>query len=383
MSESTIDVEQLLAPISEEQPTGEELSLGDLDGPLMRLKDAFDEARKLIKEEQDKELSGGIDSQGQPWRSIPTPDWDTVIELSTNTLENRSKDFRVASWLTEALLRKHHLVGLRDGLELCWGLCERYWENIFPQPNEDDGHGVTVGAFAGLVTDATYPAILATPVVAGTKPNERNERSYTALDHMRAKDLQSLADSEERQQRLEQGQVEMAEFMSIAALTPSEFHLANLDVLDACVEKLNLLGEFFRENCRDDGYDEPTAPGVSGFREQLEALRRLIVELNGGASATEEEAEDIGNATGSGSGGSVSVSKEMTREQAFQAIEKIAQFFERTEPHTPVYFALRQAVRWGRMPLPDLLAELIDDHNMMSALRRQIGLPTPPEENQY
>ena len=376
-TEPIIDIERILAPINDEQPTGEYLSLSDFGGPLMQVKDAYDEARKLIKEEQDRELSGGIDSQGQPWRTIPAPNWDTIIDVGTTTLENKSKDFRIAAWLTEALLRKHALVGLRDGLDVCWGLCERFWTDIRPQPNEDDGHSATVGAFAGLVTDASYNAVLATPVVFGTKPNERNERRYTALDYARAKDLETLADADERQRRLDLGQIEMTEFRSIAALTPPEFHAENLAVVEDCIAKLNDIGDFLRDNCQDDEYGEPTSPGVSGFREQLEYVRRLIQELLGNEEP-DQEAEETGEEPEGAPGGSAK--KEMTREQAFQAIEKIAQFFERTEPHTPIYFALRQAIRWGRMPFPELLAELIDDRNTMEALRRLVGLPAEPEQ---
>lgn len=376
-SSPTIDVERLLAPISEEHPTGEALSIGDAEGPFLKIKDAWDEGRKLLREQIDKEQSGGIDSAGQAWRTIPDPDWDTIIDLSVEVLANSTKEFRVASWLTEALLRKYHLPGLRDGLELCMGLCERYWDNIHPAPNDEDGHGVTVGAFASLVSNATFGALLATPVVVGQKPNEREPRSYSAQDFLHAKELETLEDTEERERRLEDGQIEMIEFQAVAALTPPEIHRENLDTIDQCLAKLNEIGEFLRENCRDDEYDESTAPGVSSFREQMESLRRTIGEFAGTVEEEEETTNDSDGGTGEPG---VGRSQEMTRETAFQSIERIAQFFERTEPHSPVYFALRQAVRWGRMPLPDLLRELIEDGSTMEALRKQIGLPQQPEE---
>lgn len=372
-----IDVEQLLAPISEEQPSGVELSLGDFDGPLLKVKDAWDEARKLIKEEQDRDERGGIDSMGEPWRTIPPADWDIIIDLGAQTLQQQSKDFRIASWLTEAILRKHHLVGLRDGLELCRGMCERYWDTIRPAPNSDDGHGVTVGAFAGLVSDATFGALLETPIVVGQKPNEREERQYSALDFQRAKDLETISDTGERERLLELGHVEMHEFQAIAALTPPEFHQRNLATIDQCLDTLSEIGGFLREHCQPDEYDQPTEPGVSSFREQLESIRRLIAELGGGGAESEEE-EQADDQTPVEGG--VSPKQEMTRESAFQTVERVAQFFERTEPHTPVHYALRQAIRWGKMPLPELLSELIADGGVMESLRKQIGLPQEPEQ---
>ena len=119
------------------------------------------------------------------------------------------------------------------------------------------------------------------------------------------------------------------------------------------------------------------------MRTQLESVQRLIVELSGGSSGGGENIEDsdpsvdgVANSTlGPASGKQL-----MTREAAFRAIEDIAKFFERTEPHTPVHFALRKVIRWGRMPLPELLAELIEDGGSMESLRKLIGLPKGDQE---
>ncbi len=61
----------------------------------------------------------------------------------------------------------------------------------------------------------------------------------------------------------------------------------------------------------------------------------------------------------------------------------VADFFKQTEPHSPVSYALRQAVRWGRMPLPEFLTEVIPDENVRAELFRRVGLDTKggnPEE---
>lgn len=373
----TIDIPALLAPISEELPTGEPLSLSDFDGPLMKIKDAWDEARKLVKEVQEKERFGGIDSHGEPWRSIPAPDWQSVIDDGTTILVNKTKDLRVASWLSEALLRDHHISGLRDGLTLCKGLCDQYWDTLHPEPNEEDGHGVALSAFAALMSDMTFNAVFETPLVKGQKSNEREERSYSAQDYLNAKELET-ADPTERERRIEEGEIEMVDFTAIQDLTPPEFHSQNLETIDQCISILGELDEFFRSNCKDDEYGEPTSPGVSSFREQLDSLRRIVTELAGDAAET-EDVDDESESEDGGSGGTPQ-KKAMTRESAFKTIETVAQFFEKTEPHTPVHFALRQVVRWGRMPLHELLAELIDDGSVMGSLRRQIGLP--PEEQE-
>jgi type VI secretion system protein ImpA len=66
-----------------------------------------------------------------------------------------------------------------------------------------------------------------------------------------------------------------------------------------------------------------------------------------------------------------------TREQAFQAILRIADFFRRTEPHSPVAYQLERAVRWGRMPLPELLQELIAEDTPRNQTFKLVGISVP------
>jgi predicted component of type VI protein secretion system len=66
-----------------------------------------------------------------------------------------------------------------------------------------------------------------------------------------------------------------------------------------------------------------------------------------------------------------------TREDAFRDLLEIADFFRRTEPHTVVSYALEQIVRWGRMSLPELLAELIPEEPSRKNLFKQVGIKSP------
>ena len=65
-----------------------------------------------------------------------------------------------------------------------------------------------------------------------------------------------------------------------------------------------------------------------------------------------------------------------SRDHALMMLEAIAAFFRQTEPHSPIPYTLEQTVRWGRMPLPDLLSELIPDQNAREHYFRMVGIPT-------
>jgi type VI secretion system protein ImpA len=53
-------------------------------------------------------------------------------------------------------------------------------------------------------------------------------------------------------------------------------------------------------------------------------------------------------------------------------LEQVADFFAKTEPHSFLAYTLNDAARRGRMSLPELLAEVLQDegarHGMLTAL---------------
>src|SRR5690606_9804639 len=98
-----------------------------------------------------------------------------------------------------------------------------------------------------------------------------------------------------------------------------------------------------------------------------------------GAAATGEEGEE--GAAAANTSASVSAGRLQTREDAFRALLQVSDFFRRTEPHSPVSYALEQAVRWGRMPLPELLRELISDESVRNDVFRRTGIPKPPDSS--
>jgi type VI secretion system protein ImpA len=142
------------------------------------------------------------------------------------------------------------------------------------------------------------------------------------------------------------------------------------------------LTEFLAANCRPESSDEPTHPDTREFREELQSIRTVMRQLLG----TLEDSNESGGADLQPEAAGTEVVSDspknsMNRESALRTIEQLASFFERTEPHSPLHFALRQVVRWGRMPFDKLLIELIDDRSVIENLRRQIGLPAGEDDD--
>ena len=59
-------------------------------------------------------------------------------------------------------------------------------------------------------------------------------------------------------------------------------------------------------------------------------------------------------------------------------LAQIAEFFQRTEPHSPLAYTLKDAVRRGRMTWPELLEEMVPDAASRSAIMSGLGIRPPP-----
>ena len=65
-----------------------------------------------------------------------------------------------------------------------------------------------------------------------------------------------------------------------------------------------------------------------------------------------------------------------SRAQAINNLETIADFFRRTEPHSPMSYAIEQVIRWSDLSLPELLQELIQDGEARNGFFKLSGIKT-------
>ena len=65
-----------------------------------------------------------------------------------------------------------------------------------------------------------------------------------------------------------------------------------------------------------------------------------------------------------------------SRKDALKRLGEIADFFARTEPHSPVSYLVSRAVKWGNMPLESWLQDVIKDETVLYQLRQTLGINT-------
>ena len=378
-SQPVIEIEALLAPVSDEQPTGEEFNAKQSGNPVNEVCELADDAREAEKAAIRAMRSGGLDSQGQPIL-VDAAKWAPVLEAATSTLTSQSKDWHVAVSLTDALLREHGIGGLRDGFQFMMELCRRYWEvgihpkpDIDPDPDTGTGHYEAMRGFANLTSDVCFRAIRKAPITEST--------SFSAEDFEKAKRLTETSDAEERERLTNQGAVELPAFMSAVMNSSIEFFRNLREDLDQAANVIYELEEFLDGNCVADAEEEqPTSPSLVDLRRQIEALQAVVNELAAERGIDDELPSEEGGEgeEAAGGGGPSQPSGAITsREEAFQLITRVARFFETTEPQSLIACLLRQTVEWGKMPIADLWREVIQDDSVRNVFERFV---TPNEE---
>ena len=61
------------------------------------------------------------------------------------------------------------------------------------------------------------------------------------------------------------------------------------------------------------------------------------------------------------------------RADALRRLAAVADYFRKTEPHSPVAYLVQRAVRWGEMPLEEWLQDVIHDEDVLGQLREMLG----------
>lgn len=356
-----IDLDGLLAPIGENGPVGADLRQDASPTSLYyRLKDARSAARAA---ERAAEADGG--------GAVPA-EWRTVASLGAEALAGHAKDLEVAAWLCEALLRLNGFAGLRDGFALLRGLVERYWDELYPLPDED-GLETRLAPLVGL-NDA--PGALVQPSRKVLVTGASDPGPFAAWQFDVASDIAKIADDDRRAERLAAGAPSLDQVLASARATPIAFYRDLLDDLAACAAEFAALEAALGARCGAD------APAGGAIREVLEAVAGLVRHLAGDRLAAADSAAGPVATVG---GAPVAAERPaapgvpQTRDQAFASLAAVADWFRRNEPQSLVPAMLDNVIRRGRMSVTDLLAELVPDHSNRNEVYTRAGIQPPDD----
>lgn len=363
-----IDLEAIFQPVSEENPSGEN----------MRYSGLYDE----IAEARRADLAV---AQGEWQTDLKIADFRKVISLAVPALISQSKDLQIAAYLTEALVKEHEFAGLRDSLKLMSGLQENFWETLFPEIDEGDMEG-RANAISFMDTQTSY-AIKEATITQGN--------GYNLLDWEDSKrfvfpDNIEILDSAEQQkyaalrtQAEKEGRV-TEELWKKAITSSRRAFYEDLTLLIAeCWAEYQEINRVIEEK-----FDARQMPGLSNLKKALEMVEAQVnILLNLKREEEPDEADDFpqdeqaeggeGGAVVGGTGGAPGTSGAIQgRADALKRLGQLADYFRKTEPHSPISYLVNRAIKWGNMPLETWLQDVIKDESVLSEIRQTLGFNT-------
>ncbi len=334
-----VDLETLLRPVPGDHPEGDASHFALTLAPALR---------ELRREESQDEFTDAT----RP-AVLKRADWAEVARQCEESLREKAKDLRTACHLTEAWTRCEGLAGLSQGLELLAQLVESCWDRLTPLEGDDpvESRGVPL---ANLLDDpdrgVCFPSLLRTLPLLGESESPLSFVAWTRLRSASSPDdlnrLTSLRDNTVTEVFRQQHQFALQS-------------LASLERLCSVLEER--MGD--------------ASPGLLNVRSALsdlagllaDELKQLGVAAPGAVTADAEMIEPSDDEP----------QRDPAREQLYALLDTTAERLRAMEPHSPVPYLIKRAVRLGRLPFPRLMEQVIREPSALSELNREFGIAEP------
>lgn len=363
------DLARLLAPLSADAPCG----------PAARHDPVFTEIR-LLREEDDPQLP-----MGQWERPLKRADWTAIEARCVDMLAARSKDLQIAVWLVEAWMRQYGFDGLRRGLRLLDALLRTYWDEVHPLIEVDDagqGEPDLDARLAPLewLNESLGASLRVHLVLVSIDAGKPTPVTLADWERMTLREMAPQAPAA-------RNTPPPAAEMTRAEVVDGVVHLqAQLAWMQAAVEEcqgvLAAIDEFLRARLA------ALAPNFGKLGATLEAARRVLAQLRDSVEqaapyvAPLQEAGELSvPAAADTDPRDASVECRIgagpvwrNRKDAYATLDALADYLAELEPHSPTPFLIRRAANWGRMSLPEVIAEIIREEGDVNRLLNVLGV---------
>ena len=314
--------EQLLQPISDAAPAGENL---EYDPAFLALERAA--------QGKPEQRMGSSVVPGEP------PEWGSVLSQA-QALLTRTKDLRVTVHLTHALLNRGGLEGLAEGLTIVSGMLEQYWATVHPQLDPEDGDDPTmrITALAALTAPALLSTLRNTPVVRAQALGAASFRDLSAAQGETTLDAATIEG--------------IFQSVDLSALESA------VSWLTTCIERVSQVDKTFEERTGSRGPDLTALlkifrDALNFARPRLENRRPVVAD-----AAAETSAGAAPSSAGVPAPRAALAGEVNSREDVVRAIDKICAYYTRFEPSSPLPLLLQRCKKLVSMSFVDILKEI-------------------------
>ena len=273
------------------------------------------------------------------------PQWPLVRELAEGLLA-RSRDLRLATSWGRAVLSLEGFAALAPALQLLHGLLDRYWDELHPRNDPEDGDAFarlsvlgSLDKLDGLLGDLRQCLLLNDRRLAGLRVRDVE----IALDKLPPRDGESAPTAAQIQGML--GDLpELAEQLRSHVATSRE-----------AVQQLQRL--------MNDRFGLENTVDLKTLRGMIDAVADVLPAAEGAGDIEEAPGETAGG-EGDGprrSAGSGGLQRIESRQDAVKAINLICAYLEKSEPTNPAQLLLRRAERLIDKDFLQLVRDLAPD----------------------
>jgi type VI secretion system protein ImpA len=337
--------EQLLQPISPANPSGSDLAFSsELD--------AIAQARKF----DDPSLA-----QGEWVTELKEADWDFVLKRCASLLAEKTKDLRLAVWLTEAAAKRHHLRGLGEGFLLLAGLCEQYWDQGL-YPDADDGDQEQRIGNLSWILSRTRPLVREVPLTEG------HATAWSTVDFEAARKRATGSDADVAPRLADMEAARRANSLAFVEAFRADAQYA-LDALHRLEQAA-------------DARLGADSPGFAGAREALQSMLHAMPAPAGVTPAVQPAPPSLADSSPSAAAPVPAQPESQavqgpirTRADAIAQLRAVAAFFRETEPHSPVSYFAEKAANAGEQDLHTWLRSVLKDQASLAHIEELLGVP--------
>ncbi len=359
-----LDIDALSRPIDDAEPAGPDLEYSDV-AELERFSAG---------------TPGTIDPKSQELVGAEEPNWRKVAEQSRELL-GKTKDLRVAAWLTRAELANRGLPGLSDGLKLIASLVENFWETLYPLLDRDEGDDPIerLNVLANLSPDPAQS--YGSPAAEGLLRSLRG----AAIVESREVGRYTVRDLEYVLGRMQppEGQTAPAAGLLAAAWRRGdpEANAEKRAGIETGLAAIQSISKVFQEHSgQRPSLDllQQTLKRVGEFYAGLDAEDAAAASVLAGEGEDADDAESGGTGTGQGkpprSGGLAS------RADAVRILQQVAEFLRKSEPSSPAPMFVDRAVKVLQMDFNAIVKELMPDSQRHIEMLGGISLDEPESD---
>lgn len=317
--------------------------------------------------------------------------WSALNDACRECLQNSAKDVEVFCWyISSQLFSKKPLPNLLESMLVFEKVLTTYWPDLQPKPDQSllkktdivspdiQWHDLKIKPLWQLAGESDGAGLLAMPLTNLVLIGSINYGQYFSAE--RAATLGDLKQQAQQLFAAEQTLIteKIHALAQIADVAKRIEAFANQNANDIgassisfgfLIKQLNNLLSSIKYLLSDsftqwplDVLDDTAQPDVPSTVESVMQAPHI--------EAVENIAPNVPQAVNFNLKDQIN-----SRDHAFTQLREIANYFQQTEPHSPIHMLLERAIRWGYMSLPQLLEEMVgDNEQVMSRINQMAGL---------